>query len=124
MSQVPNMRPIIQKGQPVLRRKAKKDSRSYTASEKLHVGFVKELNCCVCGKSGPSHAHHILAGRVPGRRAPHFLTIPLCDLCHSGKGGIHGDRTLWMIYRKNELEVLAETIELLYGRSAELRVAA
>jgi hypothetical protein len=34
------------------------------------------------------------------------------------KQGIHGDRTLWRIYRKGELDVLAETNAALWAEVA------
>lgn len=80
-----------------------------------HMGLVKALPCGVCGASGPSDAHHILEGRIPGRKSPDFLAIPLCKDCHQGSGGIHGDRTMWKICKANELQVLADTLEALYG---------
>ena len=43
------------------------------------------------------------------QRAGHFLTIPLCYACHQGPMGIHGDRTLWRLYKRGELDVLNAT---------------
>lgn len=87
-----------------------------TAAESRHIGRVKDLPCALCGVPGPSDAHHVLEGRTPGRRSGDFLAIPLChNDCHQGKGGIHGDKTLWRIYRKTELECLDETLNTLYG---------
>lgn len=45
-----------------------------------------------------------------GQKASDYLAVPLCYECHQGKRGLHGDRTLWRVYRKDELDVLAETI--------------
>jgi hypothetical protein len=45
-----------------------------------------------------------------GQRAGHFCTIPLCWACHQGKNGIHGDRALWKVYKKTEMDVLDETV--------------
>ena len=47
------------------------------------------------------------------QRAGDYCTIPLCYECHQGKNGIHGDRALWKVYKKTELDVLDETIESL-----------
>lgn len=85
------------------------------AKSRKHMGRVKELPCGVCGASGPSDAHHILEGRIPGRKSPDWLTIPLCKECHQGPQGIHGDRTLWKIYKANEAQILNDTLEALYG---------
>lgn len=85
-----------------------------TSTERLHMQRVKELPCAVCGQAGPSDAHHILEGRTPGRKSPNFLCIPLCKSCHQdSKNGIHGERRMWNIYKANELQCLANTIERL-----------
>lgn len=49
------------------------------------------------------------------QRASDFLTVPLCPSCHTGPLGIHGDKTMLRIHKKDELDLLAETIERLYG---------
>ena len=88
-----------------------------TKTELAHINRVKELKCAVCGASAPSDAHHVLEGRVPGRKCSDFCTIPLCKDCHQGSlNGIHGQQNMWRIFKKTELECLADTIEqLLYG---------
>ena len=35
--------------------------------------------------------------------------------CHQGPQGIHGDRSMWRIYKANELQILNDTLETLYG---------
>jgi hypothetical protein len=86
------------------------------AAERLHIARVKELDCAVCGAHGPSDAHHILAGRTPGRKSPGFCVIPLCKDCHQGSfNGIHGQRRMWEVVKVSELDCLAATIERLYG---------
>jgi hypothetical protein len=81
-----------------------------------HMARVKELPCCCCGASGPSHAHHILQGRTPGRRAPDWLTIPVCDDCHVGShNGIHAMHRMWDVMKLSEFEALDATLEKLYG---------
>ena len=82
---------------------------------KQHLARVHDLPCGICG-AVPVEAHHILEGRTPGRKSQDALAIPLCRDCHTGSAnGIHGRRVLWDVYRKNELDVLAETIERIYG---------
>lgn len=80
-----------------------------------HIERVKSLSCGVCGAGHIASAHHILEGRIPGFKSPDWLTIPLCWDCHQGPRGIHGDKSRWKIYKANELQVLADTIEILYG---------
>jgi hypothetical protein len=48
-----------------------------------------------------------------GQRASDWLAIPLCKACHQGDSGIHGDRALWRVYRLEEPDALARTIERL-----------
>lgn len=89
---------------------------TYTEKEKKHVRRVKELPCGCCGAAGPSHAHHILQGRTPGRRAPHWLTIPVCEDCHVGThNGIHRLGRMWAVMKLSEFDVLADTLNKLYG---------
>ena len=86
-----------------------------TKTASKHMQRVKELPCSVCGAYGPSDAHHILAGRIPGRKSPDFLVIPLCKDCHQGShNGIHGNQAMWKVMKKTEQECLADTIEKLF----------
>jgi len=85
-------------------------------AERAHMGRVKSMPCSLCGKSAPSDAHHILEGRIQGRKSAAFCTIPLCKDCHQGEGnGIHGQQIMLKIMRETELSLLAKTIETLYG---------
>ena len=45
--------------------------------EQFHIQLVKVHPCCLCGASAPSDAHHILEGRMKGRKAHDFCPIPL-----------------------------------------------
>lgn len=86
-----------------------------TKAEKLHLSRVAALPCCLCG-SQPVEVHHILEGRIKGRKCGHMTTIPLCQDCHRGRSGIHGDKAMLKIMRKTELDLLGETIQqLMYG---------
>jgi len=85
-----------------------------SAFEKRHLARVHELPCGICGAM-PVEAHHILEGRTPGRKSPAALAIPLCIDCHRGGNGIHGDKSMFRIYKKSELDVLADTLERLYA---------
>lgn len=81
-----------------------------------HIERVKSMPCCLCGASAPSDAHHILEGRIPGRRSHDFCTIPLCKSCHQSPIGIHGDKSMLKIMKQNELNLLGETMQRLYGK--------
>lgn len=79
-----------------------------------HMARVATLPCCLCGAT-PVEVHHILEGRIPGRRSSDWTTIPLCADCHRGRHGIHGDKAMLRVLKTTELELLAETLETLYG---------
>jgi len=83
---------------------------------KAHIGRVKSLPCSLCGACAPSDAHHILEGRIQGRRSDDFVTIPLCKDCHQGaRNGVHGQQIMLKVMKETELSLLAKTIETLYG---------
>lgn len=86
-----------------------------SAAGKRHMGRVAELPCCICGAQ-PVELHHILEGRTPGRRSPDWTVIPTCPDCHRGAiNGIHGQRRMWDVTKKTELQCLADTLEAIYG---------
>lgn len=47
------------------------------------------------------------------QRASDWLTVPLCQECHTGPNGLHGNRSLLRIRKLEELDLLAMTIEAL-----------
>lgn len=83
-----------------------KNSKAFTKAEAAHLARVKALPCSVCDAAGPSEAHHIKQGQ-------HFSCVALCLECHRGNQGWHGDKTLWRIYKSDEVDALAITIERL-----------
>jgi len=99
MSAVPNMRPIIQKGDS--KKRATKAQRGPTEAESRYMGHVASLGCVLClerlGFVGvPCQVHHKRTGMGGGRRGPHAETIGLCWLHHQGPQGIHGmGRRAW-----------------------------
>jgi hypothetical protein len=85
-----------------------------SAKERKHIFSVKELSCGVCGASGPSDAHHIIQNKQ-------YLCIPLCKDCHQGSfNGIHGQKRIWNVLKKDEMSVLNDTIEKLIDNRAML----
>lgn len=81
-----------------------KNSKAFTKAESAHVELVKLCPCSVCGRAGPSEAHHIVQG-------DHFTTVALCQDCHRGsENGWHGRKTMWRIYKIDEVGALNETI--------------
>lgn len=86
-----------------------------SAASKRHMGRVAQLPCAVCGVE-PVEVHHMLEGRIPGRRSSDWLTIPLCPSCHrDNHNGIHGQGRMWSVMKKTEAGCLADTLEALYG---------
>lgn len=85
-----------------------KNAKRISPAESLHMGRVKESGCAVCGAGGIVEAHHTKQGN-------HFTTIGLCDVCHRGPMGIHGDKTMWRIHKMDENDALNETLRRIYG---------
>lgn len=85
-------------------------------AEKRHMGRVAQLPCCLCGQR-PVQVHHLREGGAAGagQRARDFLTIPLCQPCHTGPMGVHGDKTMLHANKETEHSLLAGTLERLYG---------
>lgn len=67
--------------------------------DRVHLAFVRLQPCCLCGRRGPSQAHH--AGpRGLGTRVHDWMAVPLCDPCHDGlhdSGGAMAARPALMI---------------------------
>ena len=85
-----------------------KNAKRITSAESAHMGRVKESGCAVCGAGGVVEAHHTKQGN-------HFTTVGLCDHCHRGPMGIHGDKTMWRIHKMDENDALNETLRRIYG---------
>jgi hypothetical protein len=82
------------------------------------MGRVKELPCSLCSLLGQpqtnvTEAHHIRTGHGMGQRANDFLTVALCVDCHRGTHGFHGTKALLRIAKVSEMDLLAETIQIL-----------
>lgn len=79
------------------------------AKEKLHLAWVKSLPCGVCGSQEGSEAHHV-------EQHAQYTCIPLCADCHrGGHNGIHGQKRIWNVLKKTEMDVLNDTIAKLKG---------
>jgi hypothetical protein len=83
-----------------------------TAASKRHMSRVAQLPCCLCS-SQPVELHHLREGQGMSQRASDMLVIPVCPSCHRGPQGIHGDKSMLRIYKKTELDLLADTLEAL-----------
>lgn len=85
-----------------------------TAAEKRHMDRVAALPCVLCGAM-PVELHHIREGQGAAQRAQDTLVLPLCPGCHRGPNGVHGlgRKGFFTRYKKDELDLLAETLEAL-----------
>lgn len=85
-----------------------------SAAGKRHMARVAQLPCAICG-ARPVEVHHIREGQGAAQRAQDGLTVPLCTDHHRGGEGIHGlgRKGFYMRYKRDELDLLADTIEAL-----------
>jgi hypothetical protein len=85
-----------------------KNKKAPTALEREHITRIKEMDCVVCGVSGPSECHEIEQGQW-------FTSMPLCPDCHRGsQNGIHGQKRMWAIHKLDELSALNKTYETIF----------
>ena len=76
--------------------KAPKMTAAEKAAARRHMRLVKELNCVICNRSGPSDAHHCFHGRYSTAKATDWQVIPLCRECHlTGPAAIHKQKATW-----------------------------
>lgn len=75
---------------------------------------VGAMSCLLCG-ARPVELHHIREGQGAAQRAQDTLVVPLCPHCHRGQNGFHGlgKKGFYMRYKRDELDLLAETIKRL-----------
>lgn len=80
------------------------------------MGRVAKLPCATCGAHGVQ-VHHIREGEAAGagQRANDWLTVPLCQSCHTGTLGVHGNKTMLRILKTTEIDLVAQTLEKIYG---------
>ena len=85
-----------------------KNKKTPTALEREHITQIKEMDCVVCGASGPSDCHEINQGQW-------FTSMPLCQDCHMGSlNGIHGQKRMWAVHKLDELSALNKTYETIF----------
>lgn len=94
------------------------EAAATTAAGRRHMGRVAALGCVLCRLRGfgfvAAEVHHVRAGQGGAQRAPDFLSLPACPDCHRGEHGIHGDRGRLRAANVIELDLLAETLALLF----------
>lgn len=50
-----------------------------------YLDWVRQQECCVCGTTPPTEAHHLIGtGKLGGMgmKAPDWTCIPVCHHCH------------------------------------------
>lgn len=85
--------------------------------------LVKSLPCVLCKllgsqQSGPTHAHHPRDGVGMSQRGGDFSVCALCEDCHQGPLGIHGDRTLLRMAKVTEWDLHDLTNEAVFAHIA------
>ena len=82
---------------------------------------VADLGCGMCRRMGqpgtPAQLHHPRAGVGMAQRQSDWLVIPLCQYHHTGSKGWHGTRDDFKRHSTDELDILAETMELVIKNS-------
>ncbi len=75
---------------------------------------IAQLPCAICGTT-PVEVHHLRQTFGASQRAPDTLVLPLCVEHHRGGSGIHGlgEKGFRMRYKRDEIQLLAETLEKL-----------
>lgn len=85
-----------------------------SAASKRHLARVHEIPCVVCGAI-PVEAHHAREGQGMAQRGSDWLVAALCPDCHRGSRGLHGDKSMMRIHKFDELDLVAMTLERIYG---------
>ena len=83
-----------------------------TKAERDYMSRVASLPCACCGQQGVQ-VHHLREGQGMAQRASNYLVAPLCEGCHTGPYGIHGDKSRMRARKLTEMDLLANTIERL-----------
>lgn len=92
-----------------------------SAASKRHLARVHEIPCVLCRHLGfeetPAAAHHIRDGNGMAQRASDWLSVALCHEHHQGDSGFHGmgKMAFQAQYKLTELDLLAMTLERIYG---------
>ncbi|WP_420465595.1 recombination protein NinB [Panacagrimonas sp.] len=83
-----------------------------------HLDRIRAMPCVVCAalrqpQTTRTHAHHPRTGQGMAQKAPDHCAIPVCEEHHTGRRGIHGDRSAWNMARLDEMQALGLTIRRL-----------
>lgn len=104
-------------GKPPLGLKPDPPTPAEIRAAKEHMARVKALPCVICGRAGPSDAHHCICGRFGTRRASDWQVIPLCKDCHQdGPEAIHRGKASWVARNGPDHEYLPVVADMLAGQ--------
>ena len=89
-----------------------------------HLDRVHSIPCVLCAKLGLTQltrttAHHVRTGQGASQRADDMLTAAICEECHQGPQGVHGDRGRLKMAGLSELMLVALTLRVLYVAPAK-----
>lgn len=93
-----------------------------SAAGARHLNRVRSVPCVLCARLGmgdtPSAAHHPRSGTGMGTKRADWLAIALCHEHHQGDTGLHGmgRKAFEATYQVDEWDLLADTIEAIYGK--------
>lgn len=60
-----------------------------------YLRLLRSMPCCMCGRPGPSEAHHHTGMRGKGQRAHDHQAMPLCHRCHMALHNLCGPFDGW-----------------------------
>lgn len=93
------------------------NAKRHSRPESRHLAAVKSVACVLCDEPAPSEAHHPIQGL-------HHVAIALCQHCHRGPQGIHGDGSMVRLrYGTNDLRAVIRAINDTLARVAALEDA-
>ena len=89
-----------------------------TKAEKAYMDIAASLPCQCCFDPGTVELHHVREGQGMAMRAGDFCVIPLCVQCHRSSVGVHGDKTMFRVFKTDEMKMLNQTIGEVFKRVA------
>lgn len=94
-----------------------KNAKPISSCQSEHMANVKRCACVLCDQPPPVSAHHPIQGL-------HWVAVAVCDHCHQGPGGIHGDGTMLRLrYGTNDLRAQLRAVDETLARVAALETA-
>ncbi|KZY05235.1 MULTISPECIES: DUF968 domain-containing protein [unclassified Sulfitobacter] len=102
---------------PVSKKRAAKRQSAEGRAGMLHMKRVKALPCVICGKPGPSDAHHCIHDRYGTDKRSDFAVLPLCVECHRHPhpNAIHTAKQAWRDRNGPDYQFLPVVADMLAG---------